>query len=78
MNKITVEEYLREKTDVGEIIIFTDGGWKIGMTQIDHEDLFVQSLNKGLLNREVKKVRTEYRQLLTCIDLKFRVTVIEI
>lgn len=49
-----VEEYLRYHTDVGDLVEFTDGGWRIGITYIDAEDLFLQSLNKDLLNAEVK------------------------
>lgn len=73
-----VEDYLRKETKVGDIIIFTNGGWQIGMTQIDSEDLFIRSLSNYVLDAKVKKVYTDYRQLLTCIDLKFKVTVIEI
>lgn len=49
-----VEEYLLKHTEVGDLVEFTDGGWRIGITYIDHEDLFIQSLNKNLLNAEVK------------------------
>lgn len=54
MNKITVEEYLLKHTEVGDLVEFTDGGWSIGITYIDSEDLFIQSLNKNLLNAKVK------------------------
>lgn len=54
MNKITVEEYLLKHTEVGDLVEFTSGGWRIGITYIDHEDLFIQSLNKNLLNAKVK------------------------
>lgn len=49
-----VEEYLRYHTDVGDLVEFTDGGWRIGITYIDSEDLFIQSLDENLLNAEVK------------------------
>lgn len=49
-----VEEYLRFHTEVGDLVEFTDGGWRIGITYIDSEDLFLQSLNKDLLNSKVK------------------------
>lgn len=49
-----VEEYLRFHTEVGDLVEFTDGGWRIGITYIDSEDLFIQSLNENLLNAEVK------------------------
>jgi hypothetical protein len=54
MNKITVEEYLLKHTEVGDLVEFTSGGWRIGITYIDSEDLFIQSLNKNLLNAKVK------------------------
>lgn len=49
-----VEEYLLKHTEVGDLVEFTVGGWRIGITYIDHEDLFIQSLNKNLLNAKVK------------------------
>ena len=52
--KMTVEEYLRYHTEVGDLVEFTRGGWRIGITYIDHEDLFIQSLNKNLLNAKVQ------------------------
>lgn len=49
-----VEEYLLKHTEVGDLVEFTSGGWRIGITYIDSEDLFIQSLNKNLLNAKVK------------------------
>lgn len=49
-----VEEYLLKHTEVGDLVEFTSGGWRIGITHIDSEDLFIQSLNKNLLNAKVK------------------------
>ena len=51
---MTVEEYLLYHTDAGDLVEFTDGGWRIGVTYIDSEDLFIQSLSKRLLNANVK------------------------
>jgi hypothetical protein len=51
--KMTVEEYLLYHTDAGDLVEFTEGGWRIGVTYIDHEDLFIQSLNPNLLKAEV-------------------------
>ena len=49
-----VEEFLRYHTDVGDLVEFTEDGWRIGVTYVDSEDLFLQSLNKNLLNAKVK------------------------
>ena len=54
-----VEEYLRYHTDAGDLVEFTYGGWRIGITYIDSEDLFIQSLNKNLLNAKVKSENTD-------------------
>ena len=41
-----VEEYLRYHTNVGDLVEFTNGGWRIGITYVDHEDL-EKRLKKG-------------------------------
>lgn len=51
---MTVREYLLYHTDMGDLVEFTSGGWRIGITYIDSEDLFIQSLNKSLLDSNVK------------------------
>ena len=51
---MTVQEYLLHHTNVGDLVEFTDGGWRIGITYIDSEDLFIQSLSKRLLNANVE------------------------
>jgi hypothetical protein len=50
---MTVLDYLLHETDMGDLVEFTEGGWRIGITYIDSEDLFVQSLNRDLLSAEV-------------------------
>ena len=49
-----VKEYLLNHTEIGDLVEFTDGGWRIGITYIDSEDLFIRSLNPNLLDAEVK------------------------
>lgn len=48
-----VDYYLLQQTNVGDLIEFTHGGWRIGITYIDSEDLFLQSLSTDLLQAEV-------------------------
>nr|DAI43958.1 MAG TPA: hypothetical protein [Caudoviricetes sp.] len=54
-----LSEFLLRHTNVGDLVIFLDDGWQIGCTIIDHEDLFLGSLNTGLLTRKVKSNRYE-------------------
>ena len=49
-----LREFLLEQTEVGDIVIFQKGGWQIGMTRIDSEDLFIRSIDLALLRREVR------------------------
>lgn len=49
-----LQEFLLRQTDVGDIVIFREGGWQIGMTRIDNEDLFIRSIDPALLRREVR------------------------
>lgn len=69
----TLEQVLLHETKEFEFVIIRDGGWRVGMTWIDPEDLFIRSLNNRLLNREVKSVSHEKVDGLTeeavCIDL---------
>lgn len=37
---MTVIQYCREKTNVGELVIIREGGWVTCAAFIDHEDLF--------------------------------------
>lgn len=69
----TLEQVLLHETKEFEFVVIRDGGWRIGMTWIDPEDLFIGSLNRKLLDREVKSVSHEKVDGLTneavCIDL---------
>lgn len=42
---LKLSEFLLRHTNVGDLVIFLDDGWQIGCTIIDHEDLFLGSLN---------------------------------
>lgn len=81
MKKMTVEEYLRYHTDVGDLVEFTEGGWRIGITYIDHEDLFIRSLNPNLLNGKVawenkeKKLYVGDHKNPTIIEIKHSIEV---
>ena len=44
-----LKEFLLNETKPGEIVIFREGGWQVGMTRIDNEDLFTFSLNPVML-----------------------------
>lgn len=56
-----LNELLLRHTNVGDLVMIYDQGWYIGCTIIDHEDLFIGSLNPGLLLRKVKDYRYENR-----------------
>lgn len=56
-----LSELLLKHTDVGDLVVFLDSGWQIGCTIIGHEDLFIGSLNPGLLTRNVKSYKYEKR-----------------
>lgn len=40
---MTVREFCLKKTQVGELCVFRADGWIIGLTWINHEDLFTMS-----------------------------------
>lgn len=44
-----LKDFLLHKTKVADIVVIREGGWQIGMTMIDNEDLFIHSLNPTLL-----------------------------
>lgn len=46
---MTVGEFLQKETRIGDIVIFRDGGWQVGMTRIDNESLYIRSLNPVML-----------------------------
>lgn len=48
---MTVIEYCREKTEVGELVIIREGGWVTCAAYIDYEDLF--RLPPDIKRREV-------------------------
>lgn len=68
-----VEEYLRFHTNVGDLVEFTRGGWRIGITYIDSEDLFLQSLNENLLNSKVKYKNEDRHIYIGDIDNPVRI-----
>ena len=47
---MTVGEFLQQKARIGDIVMFREGGWQIGLTRIDNESLYTFSLNPVLLN----------------------------
>lgn len=49
-----VGEFLLKHTSVGDVVIFREDSWQIGMTYIDNEDLFQRSLSTVFLNRALK------------------------
>lgn len=54
-----LSKFLLKETNTGDLVMIKDDGWYIGCTIIDHEDLFIVSLNPVLLLREVKKSHYE-------------------
>ena len=55
----TLGDTLYHKIPAYQYVEITDGGWRIGFTYIDDEDLFMQSLNPKLLDREIEKIETK-------------------
>lgn len=55
MFKTTLYNFLREKTKDTELCIICDNGWRSAACWVDHEDLFLGSLPKTMLEMEVKK-----------------------
>lgn len=56
-----LSELLIHYTNVGDLVIFEDGGWQIGCTIVDSEYLFMGSINPALFTRYVKGYRYEPR-----------------
>ena len=52
-------DLLLHKTKVDDLVLIRDCGWQIGCTIIDHEDLFIRSLDGRMLNSEVKSFKYE-------------------
>ena len=42
-------DFLKTEAHVGDVVIFREHGWQIGMTRIDNEGLYEYSLNPSLL-----------------------------
>ena len=49
-----LRDFLLYETKVGDVVLIRQGGWQIGCTRIDNEDLFINSLHHSLLDRDVK------------------------
>ena len=62
---MSLEDVLRYKTKVGDLVLIRDYGWQIGCTIIDHEDLFVRSLNDRVLDARVTDFRYEKQNWTT-------------
>ena len=58
---LKVRECLLHYTNTGDFVIFMRAGWQIGCTVIDHEDLFIGSIDRDLLNEKVTGYRYEKR-----------------
>lgn len=51
---MTLRDFLLHETPAGRLVAIRDCGWQIGCTYIDHEDLFIGSLNPEILKKKVK------------------------
>lgn len=60
-----LRDVLLTKTKVGDLVLIRDCGWQIGCTIIDHEDLFVRSLDERMLNTNVRDFRYEKQDWTT-------------
>lgn len=54
---ITLHDFLLYRTNACDYVAITSGGWQIGFTFIDYEDLFIHSLDKTMLNKIVKEAK---------------------
>lgn len=45
-----LREFLTTIAHVGDIIVIREYGWQIGMTRIDNDELYLQSLNPVILD----------------------------
>lgn len=68
-----LKEVLLHKTKANDIVIVRDCGQYIGMTFIDYEDLFINSLSNWFLNLPVKSYYYE-----TGIELFRNVMIVDI
>lgn len=51
---MTLGKFLYSKAAVGDLVLFRIDGYQVGCTMIDHEDLFIASLNGDFLLRGVE------------------------
>lgn len=47
---MTLRSFIYRHAHVGDLIIFRENGWQIGLTRIDNDDLYLLSLNARLLD----------------------------
>lgn len=63
---MTLRDFLKKHAHVGEIVVIRENGWQIGLTRIDNDDLYLLSLNAGLLDEyEVANFTYEERDWAT-------------
>lgn len=63
---MTLRSFIYQYAHAGEIVIFRENGWQIGMTRIDNDDLYLLSLNSRLLDDyEVVNFSYEEREWAT-------------
>lgn len=60
-----LKDVLLTKTKVGDLVLIRDCGWQIGCTIIDHEDLFIRSLDNRMLDAKVEDFRYEKQNWTT-------------
>ena len=58
---MTLRSFIYRYVHVGEIVIFRENGWQIGMTRIDNNDLYLYGLNARLLD-DYEVVNFDYEQ----------------
>ncbi len=51
---ITLYDFLTKRTQVGELCIICEDGWRLGAGWIDNEDLFLSGISNRLLKKRVK------------------------
>lgn len=53
----SLKEVLLHDLPANTYASITSGGWRVGFTYIDHEDLFIHSLDSTFLSQKVRSVR---------------------
>jgi hypothetical protein len=53
----TLKEVLLHELPANTYVSITSEGWRVGFTYIDHEDLFIHSLDSKFLSQKVKSAR---------------------